>query len=33
MVVVGRFSGLVVLVWDGKEFDSTEKALHTSRVS
>ena len=27
MVVVGRFSGFVVLVRDGKEFDSTEKTF------
>ena len=33
MVVVGRFSGLVVLVQDGKEFDLTEQPLHTSLVS
>ena len=31
-LVVGRFLGFVILVWDGKEFDSTEKTLHTSRV-
>ena len=33
IVVVGRFSGLVVLVQDGKEFDLTEQPLHTSLVS
>ena len=27
-----RFAGFVVLVRDGKEFDSTEKTLHTLRV-
>ena len=29
---VGRFWGFVILVWDGKEFDSTEKPLHILRV-
>ena len=33
MVLVGRFSGFVVLVRDGTEFDLTEKPLHISRVS
>ena len=31
MVLFRRFTGLVVLVLDGKEFDKTEKLLHTSR--
>ena len=31
MVLVRRFTGLVFLVLDGKEFDETEKLLHTSR--
>ena len=33
MVHVRRFTGLVVLDLGGKEFDLTEKPLHTSRVS
>ena len=33
MVFVRRFTGLVVLVRDGKDFDLTENPLHTSRVS
>ena len=33
MVLVRRFTGFVVLVLDGQEFDQTEKLLHTSRVS
>ena len=31
MVLVRRFTGLVVLVQDGKEIDYTEKLMHTSR--
>ena len=32
MLDVGRFLEFVILVWDGKEFDSTENPLHTLRV-
>ena len=31
-MIVGRFTGFVGLDQDGKEFDQTEKPLHTSRV-
>ena len=33
MVLIGRFTGLVVLDLGGKEFDCTEKPLHTSQGS
>ena len=29
---VGSFFGFAILVWDGKEVDSTENPLHTLRV-
>ena len=32
MVVVGKFSGLVLLVRDRKEFDLPERTLHTSQL-